>query len=103
MRRVAGFLGLAFSSTLLQPTTLGEPWAGNSSRGLPFAGIAAENRDLWRADLTALEGHYISRFFPFVLEDYGYDRVQPARSWLWPVAREDPLTYLANRAFSRYL
>jgi hypothetical protein len=55
MRTVADFLNITFVDLLLQPTSMGLPWRGNSSRGCSFSGIATANLNLWRADITPLE------------------------------------------------
>lgn len=97
MQTVADFLQIAFTDGLLQPTSLGQPWQGNSSRGLSYSGISAKNLDLWRDEITPLEIHYVNKYFKFVLDDYGYETLTPRRSHLWPVRREGPLAYIANR------
>ena len=97
MRAAAHFLSIPFTDGLLQPTSLGQPWQGNSSRGLSYSGISAKNLDLWREKFRTLELHYVNRYFKFVLDDYGYETLTPRRSYLWPVRREGPLTYIANR------
>jgi hypothetical protein len=103
MRAVANFLGIAFTEDLLRPTSLGEAWQGNSSRGVSFTGISANNLDLWRKEITNLEICYVNKYFKFVLDDFGYDTLTPRRSYLWPVRREGPLAYIANRLLPLYM
>lgn len=103
IRSVAEFLEIEFVDSLLQPTSLGEPWKGNSSRGLTFSGVSAANLDLWRQEITPLEIHYVTLHFGFLLADYGYETLTPPRSRWWPIRGENPLTYVMNRLISRML
>jgi protein-tyrosine sulfotransferase len=103
MRAVARFLSIPFTDGLLQPTSLGQLWQGNSSRGISYSGISAKNLDLWRGEISHLEMHYVNCYFKFVLDDYGYDVLTPRRPVLWPVRREGPLAYIANRLLPFYL
>jgi protein-tyrosine sulfotransferase len=103
MQTVAGFLSIPFTDGLLQPTSLGQDWQGNSSRGISYSGISAKNLALWRREISHLELHYVNRYFKFVLDDYGYETLAPRRPVLWPVRREGPLTYIANRLLPFYL
>jgi protein-tyrosine sulfotransferase len=103
MQAVARFLSIPFTDGLLQPTSLGQAWQGNSSRGISYSGISAKNLDLWRGEISHLELHYVNRYFKFVLDDYGYQALSPRRPVLWPVRREGPLTYIANRLLPFFL
>ena len=103
MQAVARFLSIPFTDGLLQPTSLGQAWQGNSSRGISFSGISARNLDLWRGEISHVELHYVNRYFKFVLDDYGYETLTPRRPVLWPVRREGPLAYIANRLLPFFL
>lgn len=55
MTRVANFLEIAWSDTLLQPTTLGEEWLGNAfDKQRNLSGTVREADERWR-DLLAFE------------------------------------------------
>ena len=88
MQSVACFLEIEFIESLLQPSSLGENWTGNSSHGVKFDGISAENLDRWKFQIMDLEIHYINGYFDFLLRDYCYDKLFPKSSYLWPVRRE---------------
>jgi hypothetical protein len=88
VRSIADYLEIEFVDSLLRPTSLGQPWQGNSSRGLAFSGISAANLDLWRQEITPLEIHYVSLHFGFLLADYGYQALTPPKSRWWPVRGE---------------
>lgn len=103
MRAIAAFLQIGFSDSLLQPTSLGQDWQGNSSRGLAFTGISAANLNLWREEITSLEIFFINKYLKFVVNDFGYELLEPGRSYLWPVRREGPLAYVANRLLPFFL
>ena len=103
MREVADYLEIPFLDCLLQPTVLGKPWLGNSSRGLKFLGISPKNLDLWKEEINHLEKYYVNKYFSFILDDYGYSRTSIDRSYLFPVAREKVSTYLLNRSIYHFL
>ncbi len=97
MRSVADFLEIEFTPSLLEPSSVGRVWTGNSSRGIPYRGISDANLELWRDEITHLEIHYVNRFFGFLLEDYGYPRLEPSRNLICPLASELPHIYVLNR------
>ena len=100
MRSVAELLGLPFDPTLLQPTSAGEAWSGNSSRGESYKGVSAANLHRWKEEVTPLEVHLVTKRFPFVLEEFGYETETPARSIYRPIRRERLKTYVANRVLA---
>jgi hypothetical protein len=95
-------VGIRYSEGLLQPTSMGQRWEGNSSRGLKFKGISAKNLNLWKKEITHLEVHLVNRLFPFVLREYGYRPMKPSREFLWPVSGERPKGYVLNRLIPYY-
>lgn len=101
MKAVANFLEIEFTDNLLRPTCLGELWPGNSSRGIEYSGISVTNLDRWRGEITDLEIYYVTKYFGFLLNEYGYRVMTPRRSFFWPVRGERLKTYLKNR-FIRY-
>ncbi len=83
MRHIALFLGIPYYDEVMnKPTSLGQPWAGNSSRGLKFNQVAASNLDLWKGEINLLEILIINKFFKFVLRDFGYELLSPSKSAL---------------------
>ena len=103
MRRVAAYLEIDYSEILLEPTSMGRAWKGNSSRGIHFSGISAENIDLWRKEINDLEINYITRTFRFLLDEYGYETLTESRSRFLPQQGESPRIYLLNRLLPFYL
>lgn len=101
MEGLARALDLPFHETLLQPTSVGSSWEGNSSRGVSYKGISAANIDRWKEDITDLEIRCVTRRVPFVLDEFGYERMEPRRSPDWPIRGESLRAYVANRVISR--
>jgi protein-tyrosine sulfotransferase len=99
MKQVATFIDIDFSESLLEPTLIGEPWAGNSSSGSSFSGISSEPLTTWRREIRSLEIHFVNAFFAHVLRDHGYERLMSRVSAYRPVQGENPRSYLANRLF----
>ena len=99
LEAVAGFLGIAFSETLLQPTLLGESWDGNSSSDRRFRGISSRPLDAWRAHVHPLEILLVNELLGPAPERWGYPPLPARRSdALLPARGESPLAYLRNRA-----
>lgn len=61
-RRLAGWLGIDWTPSLLDPTFNRRPAAPNSSFEIPTGGIRAESLDRWRAELDGSELSTIDRF-----------------------------------------
>ena len=108
MRRVAEHLRIAFTPTLLQPTSKGAAWAGNSTSGDGFAGISAAPLSGWQSDLLPFEVQVVAARLDWVLDRFGYERVPPTRGRLRGgllrvlgldgAPRESVGTFLRNRA-----
>jgi len=103
MRTIADFLGIEFIDDLLAPTIMSRPWKGNSSRGIEFSGVSADNIDRWREEITDLEIYHINRLFTFVLEQYGYEILTLERSRFLPNRGESLRFYIINRLIPFYL
>ena len=99
VERVAEFLDVRFSESLLEPTVLGSPWAGNSTSGQRFEGISTLPLRLWKPLVTPLEIAVVNRLFGHVLHDHGYERIVSPRSVYRPCPGERPKIYLANRLY----
>ncbi len=102
VRRMCKVVEIPFDESVLQPTTMGEAWEGNSSRGLKFSGISAKNLHLWKKEITHLEVHLVNRLFPFILKEFKYKPMKPDREFLWPVSGERPKGYILNRMIPYY-
>jgi hypothetical protein len=98
MEDVADFLDIAWSDVLLEPTMLGEPWAGNSTTGEDFDGISASRADLDRDDITDLEVVALKRIPDQIFERFDYERLKSRYLPLLPAKGEGPRTYIRNRA-----
>jgi len=100
MRRVAAFLEIESTPSLLQTTFQGRPPKGSGWA----IGSCAENRmttsgkDAWKTQLSPLAVRLVNFCFPHVLEAFGYPR-EPARVRPWRrFDRSERLrTYVANR------
>jgi protein-tyrosine sulfotransferase len=99
MRAIAQFLEIEYTDALLKPTSLGQPWQGNSSRDIQFTGISAKNLDIWQRDIKDLEIFYTNRYFKFLLEEYGYPVIDPKGSRFAYIRGEGPVRYFLNRTF----
>ena len=97
MQQVVEFLDISFVEDLLQPTRLGRPWHGNSVSNQSFQGISKAPLSNWKKQVHHLEVELVNRIAQPVLDKYGYERLEPARSRWRPMPGEGPRTYLKNR------
>jgi hypothetical protein len=102
MKEIASFLDLEFHPAMLVPTSLGEDWKGNSSRGLQFSGVSTKNLDIWKDEISHLEVFYVNRMFGYIMDKFGYELLDMDRPFRWPVSKERPKSYLLNRLLKYY-
>lgn len=103
MMKIANFIGINYDENLIEPTSLGSQWEGNSSRNQRFDGVSSQNMNLWQDDVNHFEIHLVNQTFEFVLQDYGYEKILPKHNYFLPVSGEKPKTYLINRIASQYI
>ena len=98
LRRISDFLDISFSETLLQPTILGRPWKGNSTSNTDFTGISTAPVSAWRQYVNDYEIRVVNRISSSVIQEYGYERLEPKRTRFFPLKGENFRTYIKNRA-----
>lgn len=103
MREVSKFVDIQYDACLMEPTLLGIPWRGNSSRGFKFRGICADNLDKWREEISSLEIYYVNYLFDFLLDRFGYEKLEPSGNFWRYVFGEGPKNYLFNRLLQYYI
>lgn len=72
MSLVADFLGIEFGPTLLTPSILGLPTAGNSHEAVEMFEISDRNAGRWRERITDFEAQAIEFHFRDLMETFGY-------------------------------
>lgn len=102
MHDLAKFLNISFKSLLLEPTILGERWAGNSTSGMKFTNISSDNINRWKKEITSLEIHVVNKWFYFVLDDYKYSKIEPQKTFWLPEKQELFKQYIQNRLLWTY-
>lgn len=95
---IAERVEVEFRESMLQPSSVGRDWSGNSTTGQDFDGISAERVGAWRDSITAFEASLVNRHLQHVVNMYNYDQYWPSRSPYWPHSGETPRIYLGNRA-----
>ena len=103
MRQVASHLGVEFDPIMLQPTVAGNPWAGNSTSDLRFAGVSAAPLASWHSEITRFEIELVNRALGPLFDLCGYERADAggAQRWLRRAERERLRTYVGNRSLLR--
>ena len=97
MKKVATELQVEYSPSLLQPTSMGQAWGGNSVHDKQFTGISDKNLDRWKGEINDLEIDLVNQHLSQVLERFAYARLnKPLASWK-PQKKEGLRAYLANR------
>jgi hypothetical protein len=99
MQAISKFLEIPFNDTLLMPTTNGAPWEGNSSQDKRFTGISKERIGHIDKQITKVEVEIINRLFDFILDDFGYQRMQKKGSFFAFGKNEKFKTYIYNRLY----
>lgn len=99
MKSVADFLDISFLPSLTEPTILGRSWKGNpSSVEDELEGIDPRPVDAYRERIAPYLVAVVNRYFSYLLEKYGYERldVKTGKAWL-PMRWETPWHYWENR------
>ena len=101
MEVIARFVGVEFTETLLTPTSMGDPWQGNSTTGERFESISLRPLIAWKEDIHPLEMAFVNRLFLHVVWDFEYQPAQSDMPVYLPCPGERPRVYLANRRLWR--
>lgn len=98
---IAEFIEIEYADSLLKPTSMGEPWSGNSTSGQRFSGISSQPILAWKQEIHSLEIRFVNHLFSQILRDYGYQRMESKGSAYRPMQGESIKSYLANRLMWR--
>jgi hypothetical protein len=102
MSDLATFMGIPWHPLLLEPTTLGRSWAGNSSTGRSFKGVAPVGKGEERKDVRPVESLLIGRSsLSLRMAEFGYSPMPYMNAFL-PERGESFKTYLRNRLYRIY-
>lgn len=98
IKNICRFLNLQFDPTLLNPTSGGIHWTGNSTHKQPLNGIDMSILNEWESQINPLEVYYVNLVLSNYLKDMGYSLIQNKGFWL-PLAKEKFKTYFRNRFY----
>jgi hypothetical protein len=84
MMSISNFLGLQFNNTMLEPTTAGSLWGGNSSSEKSFSNVNPSRVEKWRRVLEEREVKLIDYFLGNYIRKYGY-KVENKTVSIWNV------------------
>ncbi len=103
IRKLCQYLEIPFEKILLTPTVQGKLWRGNSSTNQSFISIESSRLNSWQKNILPLEVYYINKLFPFVVQDFGYQKFNKGGS-IWKKARGENLRrYFYNRFYYLYM
>lgn len=104
MRQIAQFADLPFSDQLLQPTSLGQPWAGNSVYNTQFTAVSNSSIDRWKEEIGPYEIYLLNQIVPaYVWQTYGYDRIETDGRFFRPMPQEGVKNYLRNQLLRYFI
>lgn len=103
IKKLCTFIDIPFEDILLQPTYRGEKWSGNSTRDYAYSKIESSQMNAWQSEILPMEIRYINKLFPFVLQDYGYEKVESNGSFYKRGKGESFKRYCANRLYNIFL
>lgn len=100
LRRLCGFLEIAYEPSMLIPTKAGRAWGGNSAAAHRFEAINPEPIDRWRMFLVEHEIAWVEHHCREWMIPLGYEPVlSRVHRWQWaaPIRGETPKEYLKSR------
>jgi len=100
---LCSFLNIKEDELLYQPTLLGKPWRGNSSRGEKHNKISSSSVDRFKNEIHPIEVYYVNRLFNSVIDRYDYEKIPYTGGFWKPLRGENMVRYLANRLYKYYL
>jgi len=100
MAGVSAFLGIPWDDVLLAPTSLGEPWTGNSTSGKPLHGVSAEWAEQGKRGVEPFEVELVARSgLMGTMRLFGYSPMVKKKGYWRPAKGERIRTYLRNRLY----
>lgn len=96
------WLDIGFEECLVEPTSAGRRWGGNSTSGKTLSGVSTSRVMAWQENVAGIEVELINAVVGALMTDFGYTQTRSRRSTWWPMRREGVSRYLANRAFLLY-
>jgi len=75
MGKICSFLGIPFRDSLMKPTFLGVPWAGNNFENMSFGQVSKANLNRWKERITEHEAKVLEFYFRDLMQKYRYPRV----------------------------
>lgn len=98
VQKITDFIGIDFTDILLKPTLMGEIWGGNSTSGNSFKNVSSAPLESWKSQITDLEIRLVNNLLEPVTVRFGYDKLTPAKTKLFPIKGENLKTYIQNRS-----
>jgi hypothetical protein len=104
MKNVCDYLGVQFDPAIvLNPTKIGEPWAGNSASRTAFSKVSDEPASRWENELAEEEIGWVEWHCRDLMPQFGYEPRLPHRAlrhWTRPIVGETRGKFFHSRFYS---
>jgi hypothetical protein len=104
MQKVCDYLDIAFDPQIvLNPTKVGQSWAGNSAAGVRFSEISTAPVTRWKNELSDDEIGWVEWHCRDLMPEFGYEpRLSRSalRYFIKPIRGERPKEFFKSRAYS---
>ena len=99
MQSICQHCEIEFDECLLQPSKAGESWSGNSTTDAKFEGISDARVKAWKTQIHPVDIHIINHLYGKILDQFGYERLDPGGSIFSRFQGESASRYVYNRLF----
>jgi len=97
MQHVSEFLQIKNEEILFKPTSLAEPWLGNSVYDKKSFGVYNASLEKWKTEIADIEIYLINKFMNYFLSEFNYSSIDCRKNIFWPNGKESIKTYILNR------
>ena len=99
MKQILSFLDIKNEEILFEPTSLGEPWSGNSVYNEKSFSVYDGSMKKWKNEITDLEIQFVNKYLDFYLNDFNYEKEKSRKNIFIPDKKERLKSYIVNRLF----
>lgn len=99
MNKIISYLDIKNEEILFEPTSLGEPWPGNSVYNEKSFAVYNGSMKNWKNEITDLEIKFVNKYLDFYIDDFKYEREKSRKNIFIPDSKEGLKSYIVNRLY----